>query len=703
MNYRPDIDGLRGLAVLAVVLFHADLDSFSGGFVGVDIFFVISGYLITALITEDIRQGRFSLLAFYERRIRRILPALFAVLACSAVAAALLLMPEEFESFGRSLVAATLFASNILFWQESGYFDAPAETKPLLHTWSLAVEEQFYIVFPLFLLFVFRFLKGRWVAWTLPVVLISFALSVWGVEHRPEATFYLAPTRAWELLLGALLALGVVPPLRGPHLRETAALLGMGLIAWSVFTFSSQTPFPGPQALLPSVGAALLIHAGASGPSWVGRRLSTRPAVFVGLISYSLYLWHWPLLVFAKSYAIRALSAAETAAVVALAVVAAILSWHLIERPFRTRGGVVARPGLFGGVAAVMMALAAFGVVGHATEGWPQRYSQDVVTIAAGENDFNPDRAACHSMNPERILQGELCLLGPPHHRPQFIVWGDSHADALQPAFKSLAQKYGITGWHASSPGCPPLMGVFRPTDPKAHECRQFNEAMLSIIQKYKIKHVILVGYWSAYYLGHAEWPYLRKTFFISDELSTQFGKEESERVFVRSFNRTLNYLQQNGSKVWVIAQVPELSSVPSEIARFIGRGKSIEQLATTKAHHRKRQKFVTDTFRDLQKKFKFEVIDPTNWLCPTDICRLVEGGRSIYRDNHHLSRFGAQLIRPIFNPIFQDAQHDSIRLSQKNSEKRAEQPFAADASIVHELKDPQDARTASPFNFGHL
>jgi peptidoglycan/LPS O-acetylase OafA/YrhL len=224
MLYRKDIDGLRAIAVVPVVLFHADLNVFSGGFVGVDVFFVISGFLITSLIGAEIKKDVFTVTSFYERRIRRIFPALFVVTMFSYILAFSLFMPEQFLEFGKSVVAATLFSSNILFWLESGYFDGPAEMKPLLHTWSLAVEEQFYIIFPIFLILIKRYFNCRWIAFILPLALISFIMSVWGVYHQPSATFYLAPTRAWELLLGSLLALGLFPPIGNRMVREALSM-----------------------------------------------------------------------------------------------------------------------------------------------------------------------------------------------------------------------------------------------------------------------------------------------------------------------------------------------------------------------------------------------------------------------------------------------------------------------------------------------
>src|SRR6056297_20083 len=353
MHYRADIDGLRALAVLPVLAFHAGLAPFSGGFVGVDVFFVISGYLIAGLILPRIRAGRFSLLEFYERRARRLLPALFVVMAVSGALAAALFLPAELREFGQSAVAATLFASNVLFSRETGYFETEAALKPLLHTWSLGVEEQFYLLFPLLLMALAARRAGR-VA-LVPVLaalaLASLALAAWAVPRAPAFAFYLLPTRLWELMLGALLAVAPLPALRRRAVREAAAAAGLAAILWAMLRYSEATPFPGPAALLPCLGAALVIHAGASGPTAVSRALSLGPVVFVGLISYALYLWHWPVLVFAEYAAVRELTTVETGAALALSGVLAALTWRFVERPFRRPAGPIGRPARGAGAA----------------------------------------------------------------------------------------------------------------------------------------------------------------------------------------------------------------------------------------------------------------------------------------------------------------------------------------------------------------
>ena len=408
-GHRADIDGLRAVAVVPVLLFHAGFPAFAGGFVGVDVFFVISGYLITSIILDETDAGRFSIVAFYERRIRRIFPALFAMLFASSILGALVLLPDDLKNLGQSSAAAALSASNFLFWHELGYFDVAAELKPLLHTWSLAVEEQFYVVFPIALLLLLRAHKSGALLILATVALLSFVLAEWGPS--PMA-FYLAPARAWELLLGALLATGAVPPPGRQWVRDSLSLLGLGLIAWSVLALSSATPFPGMAALLPTLGAALVIHAGDGGQSLAGRVLGVRPLVLAGLISYSLYLWHWPLLVFARTYVGRELSMAETLAVLALSVAVAVASWRWIERPFRGSRPILARPKLFAAAGAAVSVTVAIGLGLHLAEGLPTRLPPDAARLAAGARDRAIAPPECVNPPLEAVREGRLCRIG---------------------------------------------------------------------------------------------------------------------------------------------------------------------------------------------------------------------------------------------------------------------------------------------------
>ena len=345
IKYRQDIDGLRSLAILPVLFFHLGaIRLFPGGFVGVDVFFVISGYLITKIIYDDLSNERYSIARFYERRIRRIVPALIPVYLFVCVGALLLYFPSEGREIGRTVVSSIFFVSNILFYAKSGYFDAGAKTSPLLHTWSLSVEEQFYIVLPLLLVLILRFgfAVQRYVFVALTI--ISFVASVVMVRLQPEAAFYLLPFRAWELMLGSLISIGVVPAIRSRPLAEIVAGGGLLLIIGSILLISEKMPFPGLLAAPACLGAAALIHAGASFQTLPTRLLSLAPARFVGLISYSLYIWHWPVIVF---YASRTgeLDKADKLILLAIITALAILSWRFVERPFRKPHGADSRMG----------------------------------------------------------------------------------------------------------------------------------------------------------------------------------------------------------------------------------------------------------------------------------------------------------------------------------------------------------------------
>ncbi len=337
MIYRKEIDGLRALAVIPVILFHAGFEWISGGYIGVDIFFVISGYLITTILLKEQEQGTFSIINFYERRARRILPALFLVLLVCLPFAWFWLLPHELKDFGKSLLAVVTFVSNILFWLETDYFTADTELIPLLHTWSLAVEEQFYIIFPLFLAFFARKNKGVLVAIISFIALMSLALTEWGWRYFSEANFYLIPTRAWELMIGALTALYLFyKPQPQGFICHLGSVLGLVLIVLALFFLDKNIPFPSVYALAPTIGTALIILF-ANNTTWVNKLLSLKLFVMIGLLSYSAYLWHQPLFVFARAYYMDTPSLSIMAILSIVSILMAYISWRYVEAPFRDK------------------------------------------------------------------------------------------------------------------------------------------------------------------------------------------------------------------------------------------------------------------------------------------------------------------------------------------------------------------------------
>ena len=405
MKYRAEIDGLRAIAVVPIILFHAGFEYFSGGFVGVDVFFVISGYLITTIILSEKEQGTFSLVNFYERRFRRILPALFMVMLVSLIFSLLWLMPSYMEDFSQSLMAVSTFSSNILFWRESGYWEISNELKPLLHTWSLAVEEQYYVLYPLFLMQIWHFRKDWILGSFIVIAAISLATAQWGAYYKPIPTFYLLPTRGWELAIGAGIAYyflyrkqTVRTLLSHKSVNEALGLLGLLMISYAVYVFDKETPFPSLYALVPTVGTGLIILFSSS-QTMVGRLLSIKPLVAVGLISYGAYLWHWPLLVFARHLSLTEPSELTFAILALLSFPLAYLSWRYIEKPFRTKS-IFSRKTIFTLSFIGSVLFITVGLAGHFSNGfedfWLSRQSESVkatyLIISRAKENYGADK-----------------------------------------------------------------------------------------------------------------------------------------------------------------------------------------------------------------------------------------------------------------------------------------------------------------------
>jgi peptidoglycan/LPS O-acetylase OafA/YrhL len=461
MNYRREIDGLRALAVLPVIFFHAGFQAFSGGFAGVDVFFVISGYLITSLILQQIDSGTFTLASFYERRARRILPALFLVMIACLPFAWLWMLPNEIKAFTKSLIATVLFASNIFFYGESGYFDTAAELKPLLHTWSLAVEEQYYLLFPLlFLPMVWRLGKRRVFLIVASVGLSSLALATWGSLNMPAASFYLLPTRLWELLLGATIAFvasrrhgpGILQESAMPAVRQLASLAGLALITFAVVAFDRSTPYPGLYALVPTTGTALVILF-ATPRTLVGSALSSRFLVSIGLISYSAYLWHQPLFAFARLRSVQPPSAQILLLLAAVSLLIAYFSWRYIERPFRdrtrfSRSTIFLSSAIISGLLIVVpVGLVYFASKPHYLY---QHLPRDYFAHTWIEYDkFGADKELCYSGS------ASICKVNvSSSFKNRFLLLGDSHSGDFTKVYKTFLTANSMNGSQMSVSGC---------------------------------------------------------------------------------------------------------------------------------------------------------------------------------------------------------------------------------------------------------
>ena len=652
--HRPDIDGLRALAVLPVILYHSSF-FFPGGFTGVDVFFVISGYLITQIIERELKARRFSLLVFYQRRMRRIFPALFVMFAVSTLIAYLVLPPLELKEFGKTLLASSAFSSNILFYRRSGYFAPNSEHAPLLHTWTLSVEEQFYLCWPLLLAVLSIPAASKWKVRALFAVLLgALLLSAHWVNVKPNAAFYLLPSRAWELALGGLLCL---PPVSGTLARiprtaaSVASLAGILCLGLAVFTYDSLTRFPGFAGLLPCMGAALIIAAGEGGESLGGRLLSLRPLVWVGLISYSLYLWHWPILVFGQLIANRKLDAAERGTLILLTFILAWLSWRFVESPFRkarvVRSG--SWPWVIGGLA-TSAAFVAVGAVLFIRNGLPARgpdVSRFATELAAEEETLqkSPCLAEGASLPPT-----EGCLLGglSPASRYEAVLWGDSHATHLAPALTEIGQRLGVTIREITKGGCPPIPGVmfFSVGDLRAG-CPAFNDAALrTVLAEQGVRVVVLAARWDAIVEG------VVRSYYGDEALLTLDGARpsvrDSRQLFVVSLRKLFATLVDSGRQVILVAEVP-LPPDPDCIARarFNRQDESVckKDLA---AELPETEDLVNQSLVRAAADFesRVQIVRPYEYLCGKQGCMDQANGHPLYmEDGTHLTSNGARLL----------------------------------------------------------
>lgn len=613
-NYRADIEGLRALAILPVLLFHAGVPGLTGGYVGVDVFFVISGFLITGIIARQVDEQRFSIIEFYERRVRRIFPALITVMAAVCLGAALFYLPSDFKAVPRSIAAALLFCSNILFFMESGYFSTGAHVKLMLHTWSLAVEEQFYLFFPLLLMAIRRLGRQVRIAAVVLIALLSLAASLVLLRSQPDFTFYMLPTRAWELMAGSMLAIGAVPQVNARWLRGVLAAAGLAAIAWAVIVFDEATAFPGANALFPVLGAAALIHVAPG--TLVGRLLGTAPFRFFGLISYSLYLWHWPLIVFTEYLTDAPLHGGLTIAVIVASIAMATLSWKFVEAPFRSKAAFDARS-IF--AIAAIGSVAILGVAGglHLTKGWPQRFSPQVVALDKSADDVSPRRKACHLLTDNPAKVAAPCTLGA-SAPPSSVVWGDSHGVELTYALGeiALAQNGSVAEQTLSS--CAPLLDVDVPQQPK---CRSHNgEVLRYVLATPSIKTVVLMGFWA-------------------DPANARIPGAAA------GLERTVEALSAAGRKVVVIGPVPPNTVfVPRRLAHLAQAGKLADARGITPVELGGMVAYLAPTLAKLKAQ-GVTVVEPRDVFCDARACTLQRDGKSLYFDRHHLSLTGARWL----------------------------------------------------------
>ncbi len=625
--YRPEIDGLRALAVIPVILFHAGFKPFSGGFVGVDVFFVISGYLITSIIMRDLEAGTFSIAAFYERRARRILPGLFFVMLCCIPFAWMWMFPLEFQEFATSIVSVCLFVSNFLFWHQSGYFDTAGALKPLLHTWSLAVEEQFYIVFPMLLLLLIRFARHRIALVMIAGIILSLTLSEYLSRTHPTVNFYWAPSRAWELLAGALMTRLRLDTSRWRD--ELLSLIGVALILGAIFWFDETTPMPSLWGIMPVAGTCAVIAFARAG-TLANLALSRRPVVLIGMMSYSAYLWHQPLFAFARVRSTIGPSPELMAALSLTAFILAAFSWRYIELPWRYKSYRLLRPRRAIAIAslAVMAALIIFGISARYTAGYPTRFPS---SILSAEDRIRINRGLSDTCEDSFTLAKE-CRTS---DAPEVIVWGDSYAMHLMQGLQASNPNIRVVQMTISM--CGPLLDV-APINSDypaswAKKCIADNDQVLSYIKATpSLRYAVLSSKFEQY-VGDGKTVMLRNGRVV-----------DGLQIALAQFKHTLDELKALGIKPIIFAPPPSPGFNAGKcLENALKFDEALNVCRFNASDAAARSKSVLEFLSQISHDYN--VVWLNGAICQDDLCLAAKGDTFIYRDEEHLSHEGSALI----------------------------------------------------------
>ena len=639
--YRPEIDGLRTVSVMLVILHHFGWSWIPGGYIGVDVFFVISGFLITSIIVQEARAGKFSIAGFYKRRIIRLAPAYFLVLAATSVAGLVILLPAELTNYFTSVIYSTFFVANIYMWGEvGGYFGAQADVVPLLHLWSLAVEEQFYIFWPFTLLLGLRFIPRRWLWPTLlAVVLASLFVSEWFVQNYRAAAYYLMPTRAFELLLGALLVF--LPRVNiSKAVSRIMGLAGLTLIMYSALTFSTERLFPGLGAVAPCLGAALILFFSGRAPDIATTFLSSRPMVSIGRVSYPAYLWHWPIIAFLN---IHLIDIDWKVGLVTLAATLALsyATYAYVEKPAKSLARRPMRQILSYGFAAPALALVmATGLV-TASDGWPGRFPEDLTAKSAAVLSSAPKaRGRCNEGNVQNPLSPDDCILGVPDKPVDFLLVGDSHANHFTGMIDVMARDAGLRGYDITQSNTIFLPGTkrFKLVDGARIEYTNFelrNQVLVDVIRKNKYKAVVLAGSFASHY-NTGE--------FTSAE------SRSSRESFERGMEAAIDLITGTGAKVFIIEGTPVLDGVAYDCP-VINKRFNMHQDCRMDIRSHLRHFSAWQGFLGKLKSGhpEIKVIEPGQIMCQDNFCFSEINDTPLYHDENHLNHTGSELLGKLY------------------------------------------------------
>lgn len=663
LTYRPDIDGLRAIAVTIVVAFHAGVPGFTGGFVGVDVFFVISGYLITGLLVGELREtGSISLSRFYARRVRRLLPALALVLASTLLLGSVVLLSVagEQQDLAKSALAAALSASNIFFWLGSNYFSVQADLMPLLHTWSLSVEEQYYLVWPALLIALMLLAGKRWGVFTrvlltalLLVGITTFAVGVRTTMNDPPAAFFLMPMRAWEFALGGLLVLAAPAVERWPtFVRATLFAVGILLIGIATVALDSAVAYPGTAVLLPTLGTVALIAAGC-GPTFAALQgwLASRGMVAIGQLSYSWYLWHWPLLSLARTHDLGERYLARDATIALVSLGLAWLTYHFVEHPIRSRqypGFRETRTTLLSGAAmsAVVVCCAlGLGWVGQYYRAHPADKQQRITADAVHDRPPGTDVCLQRQHATFGVLVRDRRCITRPSKPVDIVLWGDSHANHWFPLMRTASGDLDMNVEEFTRAACPPLLGVMPFDEGRIdHQCEHFNQAAIAEIEKLAhagLKGVVIAGRWPAYLGRPSPDGTLQARLSYGD---VPLSPEKSEEALRIGLTHTLERLERAGLRVVVVGSTPEFRySVPQCLLRRPLQECSMSRAAVDERRGRS-MGVVANT---VATNGGAHMYDPLAFFCDRNFCYPMHGRTVMFSDPQHLTAAGSPLLEP--------------------------------------------------------
>ena len=631
MVYRREIDGLRAAAVMPVILFHAGFSLFAGGFIGVDVFFVISGFLITSIILEEICDGTFSLAAFYERRARRILPALFLVILCCLPFAWLWIMPQEFRAFSDSLIATSLSGANFLFWFNSGYFAPEAGEVPLLHIWSLAVEEQYYMFFPLLVIFMWKRKRSWLFAVLVAIAFASLAYSEWASRVFPSANFYFLPSRAWEFLAGSICSfIQLKGQQRG---SDPLSLLGFSMIAFSVFYFDETSSIPSTLALVPVVGTMLVLLFAQQG-TMVAALLSTRAFIMIGKISYSAYLWHQPLFAFARIRSIDPPPITEMGVLACFSLVLGYLSWRFVEQPFRrVRHRLLpSRRGLVLSASVILAALCAFGFYGHDTRGIPWRLPEPIKDFIA-DSEWSKT-CLIESGSGWNAMPIKNCIFNSSHAQT-YAILGDSLASALTPALARRLDGMDVGLEQITHSFCAPVADVSM-VPLQARECGAFNAAAIDYLVKSKVKTVFLAASWQVFF-GQSRYV------FKDEEVATSDVRQRLRDAF----DKTVSDLTSVGIRVVIVYPHPRGDTeIAAKVAKLMHKGMPAPTITIAQDEFLQ-QSSSSYAYLDEPKDRHVLRVDPAKIFCGIEMgrCDLAREGKAFIFDKVHFTPAGAEAV----------------------------------------------------------